>query len=324
MKKVALSVIFNIEYGNQLDLNKLDIDLNDGVNFISRSRENLGVYTKVKKINNEKIFKKGSITTSLGGSYLLSSFVQKEDFYTAQNIKVLTPKQPLSDVEKKFYCYAIENNRFRFTSHGRESNKTLDDLLVPQLEDFPKWMENIEIPKKPSKDSFHNNQKNLNSDRWNFFELGRLFTIERGDVVAREMHSNRKGIPLISSTAKNNGVHSLIVKNHEKHLFDKNKLTVASNGAVGETFYQKRNFYCTHDINVLTPLFPMNKYNGIFLATVIGNEKYRFNYGRKWGTRKMEKSKIKLPSKIIKNDEHAPDWQFMEDYVKSLPYSSNL
>jgi hypothetical protein len=36
-------------------------------------------------------------------SYLLSSFVQKEDFYTAQNIKVLIPKQPLNDAQKKFF-----------------------------------------------------------------------------------------------------------------------------------------------------------------------------------------------------------------------------
>jgi hypothetical protein len=33
----------------------------------------------------------------------------------------------------------------------------------------------------------------------------------------------------------------------------------------------------------------------------------------------MKKTKIKLPS-----DDGKPDWQFMEDYIKSLPYSSNL
>ena len=34
----------------------------------------------------------------------------------------------------------------------------------------------------------------------------------------------------------------------------------------------------------------------------------------------MLKTQIKLPV-TEKND---PDWQFMEDYIKSLPYSSNL
>lgn len=119
MNTVPLSDIFDIVYGSQLDLNKLEIDLENGVTFITRSKENLGVKTKVKKIMGKTLFNKGSITVTLGGTYLLSSFVQKEDFYTAQNIKVLTPKYSLTDLQKKFYCYAIEHNRFRYTSHGR-------------------------------------------------------------------------------------------------------------------------------------------------------------------------------------------------------------
>ncbi len=43
-----------------------------------------------------KTYKKGDITVPLGGSYLLSAFVQDEDFVTAQNVDVLRPK-------KKFY-----------------------------------------------------------------------------------------------------------------------------------------------------------------------------------------------------------------------------
>ena len=49
-------------------------------------------------------------------------------------------------------------------------------------------------------------------------------------------------------------------------------------------------------------------------------EKYRFNYGRKWGIDRMKKSLIKLPV----DSDGKPDWQFMEDYIKSLPYSINL
>lgn len=145
MNTVPLSSIFNIKYGNQLNLNNLDVDLKNGINFVCRSRENLGVRTKVRKIADETAFKKGSITVTLGGSYLLSSFVQKEDFYTAQNIKVLTPKQPLTEIEKKFYCYVIGHNRFRYTSHGREANKTLNNLLVPSVNDIPDWVSSTKI-----------------------------------------------------------------------------------------------------------------------------------------------------------------------------------
>jgi hypothetical protein len=49
-------------------------------------------------------------------------------------------------------------------------------------------------------------------------------------------------------------------------------------------------------------------------------EEYRYSYGRKWGIGRMKKTTIKLPT----DNKVEPDWQFMEDYIKSLPYSSNL
>ena len=68
---------FDISYGSKLDLNKL-IELDkydgDGVNFVNRSRENLGISAKIKKLINIEPFEKGLITVALGGSYLLSSF----------------------------------------------------------------------------------------------------------------------------------------------------------------------------------------------------------------------------------------------------------
>jgi hypothetical protein len=56
------------------------------------------------------------------------------------------------------------------------------------------------------------------------------------------------------------------------------------------------------------------------VIAVIRHETYRFNYGRKWNKRRMEESLIKLPAA----SDGQPDWQFMEDYIKGLPYSSVL
>jgi type I restriction enzyme M protein len=58
----------------------------------------------------------------------------------------------------------------------------------------------------------------------------------------------------------------------------------------------------------------------MFLTTIIRLEKYRFNYGRKWNKKRMEESSIKLPSTAGGK----PDWRFMEDFIKGLPYSSGL
>ena len=58
----------------------------------------------------------------------------------------------------------------------------------------------------------------------------------------------------------------------------------------------------------------------MFLSTILRKEKYRFNYTRKMGTARLEKSQIKLPA----TPQGEPDWQFMENYIKSLPYTKNL
>jgi hypothetical protein len=312
MKTILLKDIFNIEYGNQLDLNKLVIDKENGVNFISRSKKNLGVQTKVRKISNKTLFKKGSITVTLGGSYLLSAFVQQNSFYTGQNIKVLTPKIKLTDLEKKFYCYVISHNRFRYTSHGREANKTLDYLPVPTKENIPKWVYTTKIPKIIKKPLI-NNEYNLNIKTWQYFKLGNIFNISKGKTPKNQIEGNTR---LISATNSNNGLSKKI-----SSLSNKNKantITVSSNGSIAESFYQDKDFFATGDINILE-CKNINVYVALFINTIISKEKFRFNYGRKWGKEKMIEHKIKLPT--IGNQ---PDWKFMEDYVKSLNYSASL
>jgi hypothetical protein len=49
-------------------------------------------------------------------------------------------------------------------------------------------------------------------------------------------------------------------------------------------------------------------------------EKYRYSYGRKWGIERMNESLIKLP---VDNKEN-PDFEFMENYIKSLPFSVSI
>lgn len=64
----------------------------------------------------------------------------------------------------------------------------------------------------------------------------------------------------------------------------------------------------------------MNKYIAMFIITILKANKYRFGYGRKWTMDKMKKTVIKLPSK----EDGMPDFIFMENYIKSLPYSDRI
>lgn len=101
-----------------------------------------------------------------------------------------------------------------------------------------------------------------------------------------------------------------------------NCITVNYNGSVGEAFYQKEPFWASDDVNVLyaKDFWTLNQYIAMFIITVIKANKYRFGYGRKWTMEKMKETIIKLPSDI----NGKPDFEYMEKYIKSLPYSDRI
>lgn len=315
MKLKSLNEIFDIKYGNQFDLYKLESDETSDINFVSRSSENLGVVCKVSRYKDIEPFPAGLITVTLGGTYLLSSFVQQDRFYTGQNVKVLTPKREMSLSEKIFYCKAIELNRPRYTSHGREANITLNALLVPAQVPKEFIALNADSLRAANSNSISRGRFQLNQDKWEWFRYDQLFTIKKGSrIVNSEMRAGQTRC--IRPIETNNGIHDYIdaKPNHEG-----NTITVSYNGSVAEAFYQPEPYFALDDINVLYPKFRLNPYIAMFLVTLIRLEKYRFNYGRKWHLGRMKESLIKLPAK-----KGRPDFEFMEKYIKSLPYSASI
>lgn len=142
MKTVPLNRVFTISHGNKFDLNKMGKCATgpDAVAFVGRSAESNGLTSFVDTVIGVEPFSQGLITVALGGS-ALSSFVQPRPFYTGQNIDVLIPIDPDMSLDVKFfYCLCIEANRFRYSTFGREANRTLKTILVPSLESVPSWV----------------------------------------------------------------------------------------------------------------------------------------------------------------------------------------
>lgn len=169
---------------------------------------------------------------------------------------------------------------------------------------------------------------NLNVDEWKEFYLGKLFDIRKGKrlTAADQEDGNNNYIGAIDS---NNGV-----ANHigQAPIHEGNTISLSYNGSVGEAFYQFEPYWATDDVNALYSYYDdFNQYIGLFIATVLRKEKYKFSYGRKWTLENMNMSIIKLPiqhnadgtpyidsNHIYSEDGYVPDWQFMEDYMKSL------
>lgn len=149
------------------------------------------------------------------------------------------------------------------------------------------------------------------------FKLNDLFMIKKGKRLTRfEMNDGKT--PYLGASSLNNGVTGFI---DEPPIHKGGTISINYDGSVGEAFYQNNPFYASDAVNVLYPKnFKLTPFVGLFLCAIIRQEKYRFNYGRKWHLKRMEKTLIEVPT----TSNGQPDWQFMEDYIKSLPYSSTL
>lgn len=139
---VRLDHLFRIRHGNKFDLNKMKKTTPKGeaIAFVGRSGEENGIVAFVERKKKIEPYPAGYITVALGG-LALSSFVQPREFYTGQNIDVLEPLLEMSFDSKMYYCLCIEANRFRYSTFGREANRTLKTLLVPEIS--PEWVEGV-------------------------------------------------------------------------------------------------------------------------------------------------------------------------------------
>ena len=95
-------------------------------------------------------------------------------------------------------------------------------------------------------------------------------------------------------------------------------------GSAGYSLYQGYDFIgmngktsCGYNKN-------LNKWNGLFLVTVLDLERYRYSYGRSWTGNRLKDTKIMLPALIKEDGTYEPDWDFMTSYIQSLKYANLL
>ena len=269
-----------------------------------------------RKIDDRYVFDKETLFVSTDGDGSHSyAYVSPIRFIPNSNVSVLIPKREMSLNEKIFYAFAITKNRYRFSYGRKPKGERLKALILPveipkNFEEFNLLIfENFHIPVSTF-------SKNFTSVNWQLFKYGDLFNLGKGErIVNKDMREGNT--PCIRPIDSNNGVYDFIDlnPNHEG-----NSITVNYNGSVAEAFYQPVPYFALDDVNVLYPKFDLNPFIAMFLIALIRKEKFRFNYGRKWHLGRMRESTIKLPI----TPEGNPDWDFMENYMKSLPYSKSL
>jgi hypothetical protein len=305
--------LFDIKYGINLELNACEITRDkDGINFVARTAENNGVVAKVKPIDN-KTPQAAGILTCAGGGSVLSTFVQTKPFYSGRDLYILTPKTEMRLEEKLFYCHCIKMNAYRYR-YGRQANKTLKDIELP---DFPDWLKTYTIDYSRITTGVEKKGLPLDISKWKKFKISDLFDV-RGTktTIVSILESHGSGMyPYITTQSSNNGV-----KGFYNYYTETGNVLVIDSAVAGYCSYQEENFSASDHVEKLLPQFNLNKYTGLFLVSILNKEGYRYNYGRKCNQIQIKNTIIKLPV----DEDGCPDWQFMEDYIKALPYSDKI
>lgn len=152
------------------------------------------------------------------------------------------------------------------------------------------------------------------TDMWKWFNLvPDIFYHSKGKRLTKA-DSIEGEIPLVTAGENNQGVSRFI--DNDMDIFS-HCITI---DMFGFSAYRGYDFCCDDNILVLTPKHTLSKYTMMFIVTIINQDQYKYAYGRQYRQKTLLKHKIKLPVDSNGN----PDWQFMEDYIKSLPYSANL
>ena len=168
----------------------------------------------------------------------------------------------------------------------------------------------------------------LNVSKWKYFLLKDICVVSMGNKMdAIAMTSDNPEYNFVGRSEDNNGVAMKV-----DAVYDDNNtlikpypagcITVALGGSLGSTYLQKEPFYTSQNVSVLQ--FSENVSDGakLFICALIHNEsRYKyFPFGRELNTHIRKDFGFTLP---VDSDGN-PDWQFMEDYIKSLPYGDRL
>lgn len=261
------------------------------------------IIPKIKLTQNSILF----FTTLLNSqkNILLSVLVRDVD-KTFKNLKIKLPVTASGEIDFDFmesFVAELEAERVRKIKEYLKATG-LTDATLTQAEQ--KAIEAI------------GGGYELNSKTWKEFRIGDLFDI----VGTKSLDSNavdfvENGINFVGRTFENNGIQGKI----EKQKFEPNEpftITATVIGNYKYVKYQKEPYYCSQNINKLTPKTIFIKWSekiAIFLMTNI----WRFVsiYDGQQGGYKLDdikNHKIKLP--ITASGEI--DFEFMNNFIKAI------
>lgn len=225
----------------------------------------------------------------------------------------------------------LSANRFKYT-YGR---KVTEDLYSKTIIKLPItadgkpdwcWMESYVDSLHSEPLTTRNETNNVNSlevGNWREFYVGELFdsiykvASYHDDELTSVSIGNKNAIAYVTRTDQDNGVKSLVCDIGLANIESGNAIVIGD--TTSTISYQPSPFVAGEHI-IAARAGWLNKFTGLFITCLLRQERYRYSYGRAYKLDLIRNTKLKLP--VMPDGK--PDWQFMENYIKSLPYGDRL
>ena len=315
---MKLKEYFETSYGNKKYHNKswLTEEYKGNTPLISSKGKNRGVYGY---FNIEPEYE--NIITVPSTGTICYAIYQKNKCAVDDNTLVLKPKMNFSEREMIFYSLVIRKYKKCFMYGRQVTPKKADEFDIPSRDEIPSWIYEMEIPTYDDIAESKTQEKielpQINE--WKSFTYDEIFNIKKGNGISlTEAKKNPGNNAYVTSTCENNGV---AVYTSAEPTEKANTITVNTDGSIGYAFYHTKPYL----VNCHVAIYDLkerelNSAIAMFLITLIQKEQYKYNFGRAWGVTRMKKSIIKLPVTA----EGKPDYDLMERYINSLPYSKYI
>ncbi|EAI2900255.1 methyltransferase [Campylobacter upsaliensis] len=327
--------VLSIQNGKGITTEEIEENAGDFA-VVQSGEENNGVLGKIDldyvKSKGYTYTEKPCLTVARSGSAGFVSF-QKNGCVVGDSAKILLLPDEVAKTEIYLFLHSILTaNRFKY-DYGRKVTeyKYMNDYIdlptlikgrkkVPDFEFMENYIKSLHYKPLTTKNR-PENALPLNIEKWGEFRLGDVFecsgtfSLVKSDLD--EAYGGGGGnVPFISRTTFNNGCDGY-VEVEAKFITKGNCISIGGEGIYA--FYQKEDFATGTNICTLRNE-KLNQYVALFVCAVLNHEVYRYSYGRARNLGRVENEIIKLPI----NHKGELDFDFMENYIKSLPYGDRV
>lgn len=312
--------IYKAKAYNKDELIECSIYDKNATRYITRTALNNGCELIVDSLNLGSIEQENAITI---GDTTATCYYQDKKFVCGDHIVVIRASW-LNKYTGQFIVTLLQREQYRY-SYGRAflMEKIQDTkLILPAADDGnPDWQYMQKYIQRLNHKPITTNNKVIirlsNVSTWKSFCIKDIFSLSQGKAHSNSL-SDGDELPYIGAKRIGNGV--MRHCSYDERLVQKGNCIIFicnGEGSVGYANYMNCDFIATTDV-VAGYNKNLNQYSGLFIATVLCLERPKYSFGRKWKTH-LKETEIKLPSLG-----EEPDWKYMENYIKSLPYGDRI